>query len=86
MTLHFTSGFIKKLTKLTRKNIQLKKRFKKQLTIFQQNPRHLGLRLHKLQGTRSEQYAIWIEDDLRALVIKDGDAYIFFDLVTHDEY
>ena len=86
MTVHFTRYFRKKAAKLVKNNLKLQKRFKKQFSLFQQNPNHLGLRLHKLKGKRSEQYAIWIEGDLRALAIKDGEVYTFFDVVTHDQY
>ncbi|HYD34789.1 MAG TPA: hypothetical protein VD999_01855 [Vitreimonas sp.] len=86
MIIHFTQDFQKKVVKLVLHNDQLRKKLKKQFQLFQQNPYHLGLRLHKLKGQRSEQYAIWIDGDLRALAIKDGEVYIFFDLVTHDQY
>lgn len=86
MKLYFTASFKKKAQKLTQSNFELRQRLKKQFNLFQQNPYHLGLRLHKLKGKRSEQYAIWILGDLRALAIKDGETYTFFDLVTHDEY
>jgi mRNA-degrading endonuclease YafQ of YafQ-DinJ toxin-antitoxin module len=86
MTIHFTIGFKKKTAKLSGKNPQLLKQLKKQFKLFTQNPLHKGVRLHKLKGRRSEQYAIWIEGDLRALAFKDNNMYIFFDLVTHDQY
>ena len=34
----------------------------------------------------NEQYAIWILGDVRALAIKEKGSYVFFDLITHDEY
>ncbi len=86
MTIYFTTSFQKKASKLIEGDLQLQKKLKKQFKIFQQNPHHLGLRLHKLKGKRSEQYAIWIESNLRALAIKDEETYTFFDLVTHDQY
>jgi mRNA-degrading endonuclease YafQ of YafQ-DinJ toxin-antitoxin module len=86
MTVAFTTSFQKKAKKLIDGNPQLRKKLQKQFKMFQQNPNHLGLRLHKLQGKRSEQFAIWIEGNLRALAIKNVDTYTFFDLVTHDQY
>ena len=86
MTIYFTAAFKKKADKLSKKQEKLPTQLKKQFKLFQQNPTHLDLRLHKLRGKRTEQYAIWVLDDLRALAIKEGDTYIFFDLVTHDEY
>lgn len=86
MKLYFTADFEKKVAKLIRKYPQLKEQFKKQFSLFNRDQSHPGLRLHKLKGKRSEQYAIWILGDLRALAIKNHDEYIFFDLVTHDKY
>ena len=68
------------------KDASLRKDLAKQFPLFKANRNHPSLRLHKLIGSRSEQYAIWIRGDLRALGICDGDEFVFFDLVTHDEY
>jgi hypothetical protein len=86
MIINFTQAFKKKAAKLCQKQGKLQAQLKKQFRIFQKDPSYVGLHVHKLRGKRSQQYAIWIIDDLRALAIKDGDSYIFFDLVTHDEY
>lgn len=86
MILSFSQNFQRRLAKLVENNIALRKKFKKQIALFQENPSHIGLRLHKLKGKRSEQYAIWIDGDLRAVAVKDGDSYLFFDLVNHDQY
>jgi len=86
MKLYFTEKFQKKASKLIRKNPQLSAVLKKQFALFQKDTKHLGLRLHKLQGKRSEQYAIWILGDLRALAIRQGKDYVFFELVAHDQY
>ncbi len=86
MTFSFTDEFEKRVAKLVRKNPQLRESLKKQFAMFANNPSHLGLKLHKLKGKRSEQYAIWIAGDLRAIAVKHRGSYIFFDLVTHDEY
>lgn len=86
MTIRFSHNFLKKAKKLAHHQPNLKLRIKRQCDLFLQNPRHPGLRLHKLKGKRSVQYAIWIEGDIRALAIHDGDMFLFFDLVTHDEY
>lgn len=86
MILSFSQNFQRRLAKLVENNIALRKKFKKQIALVQENPSHIGLRLHKLKGKRSEQYAIWIDGDLRAVAVKDGDSYLFFDLVNHDQY
>lgn len=86
MIFHFTRSFEIKTRKLCEKNPRLKKDFVKQFRLFKSEPSHPSLKWHKLKGKRSEQYAMWIQGDLRALAIKDKEVYIFFDLVTHDEY
>lgn len=89
MNIELTDSFKKKIKKLTQKDPGLKTALIKQLQLFKNNPHHPSLRLHKLKGTRSEQVAIWIKGDLRALGIKSRtikDTYVFFDLITHDEY
>ena len=86
MNFHLTDSFQKKAKKLCKKDSQLKLALTRQFSIFQKNYQHPSLKLHKLKGKRSEQYAIWIKGDLRALGIKDSEMYIFFDLVTHYQY
>jgi len=89
MNIEFTDSFKKRIKKLSQKNPDLKAALIKQLELFKDNPLHPSLHLHRLKGTRSEQLAIWIKGDLRALSIKSKtvkDTYIFFDLITHDEY
>jgi mRNA-degrading endonuclease YafQ of YafQ-DinJ toxin-antitoxin module len=86
MNFSLTINFQKKAQKLCKKDSQLRKALTKQFILFKKNHLHPSLKLHKLKGKRSEQYAIWIIGDLRALGIKEGDNYIFFDLVSHDQY
>lgn len=86
MNFSLTESFQKKAKKLCQKDPQLRQALVKQFSLFQENHTHPSLKLHKLTGKRSEQYAIWIIGDLRALGIKHHEEYIFFDLVTHDEY
>jgi len=86
MNFELTDSFQKKSKRLSLKNSRLKIALAKQFKIFSQDPKHPSLKTHKLQGERSSQIAIWIISDLRALAIKSGSKYIFFDLITHDEY
>jgi mRNA-degrading endonuclease YafQ of YafQ-DinJ toxin-antitoxin module len=86
MNWQITTAFEKKAQKLCHKNPNLRQILAKQFKLFSQSPQHPSLKLHKLQGKRSFQYAIWITADLRALSVVKDDRYIFFDLVTHNEY
>lgn len=86
MNFFLTKAFQKKAQKLCNKDPKLRTELAKQFSLFQQDHQYSSLKLHKLRGKRSRQYAIWITGDLRALGIKDGSEYVFFDLVTHDQY
>lgn len=86
MNFSLTQSFQKKAQRLCKKDAQLRFALAKQFSLFQENHEHPSLKLHKLKGTRSEQYAVWIMGNLRALGIKSEDEYVFFDLVTHDQY
>lgn len=86
MNLSATPQFKRKLNKIVRKNPRLKSRFTKQTDRFKKNPRYPSLKTHKLAGNRSEQYAFWIEKDLRIVFIQIGQDVIFTDILTHDEY
>ena len=87
MNFYVTTSFEKKAKKLIKKDSQLRLILTKQFDLFQKNPQHPSLKLHKLQGKRSQQYSIWIKDNLRAISIKSEDgAYVFFDFITHDQY
>ena len=86
MTVHFSKSFLQKIAKLKKRNSKQFAILITQIDLFQQNQRHPSLKLHKLRGQRSHQYAIWIQKNLRALCVKHNDTYIFIDLVTHDQY
>ena len=82
----FTKGFKKQASKFCRKRPTLRKQLAKQFEIFSLGLHDSSIRLHKLKGKRSTHYAMWIEDDLRAIAVKDKNIYIFFELTTHDQY
>jgi len=81
-----TESFERKVRKLTKRNSRLTNRLVKQFSQFEQDPRHPSLKLHKLTGSRSTQHAIWLTGNLRAVAIKSKNVYVFFDIITHDEY
>lgn len=83
MNLAYHNNFKKRASKLIKKNPQLASRLSKQLSLLIKDQNHPSLRLHKLQGERSCQYAIRIEDDLRALLVKDKETWILVDFIKH---
>lgn len=86
MNFFLTQAFQKKAQKLCKNDSELRPQLIKQFSLFRKNHKHPSLKLHKLQGKRSQQYAIWIIGDLRAVGLKDEDGYVFFDLIKHDQY
>lgn len=81
----FSSDFVKYLQVLKRKNPKLLLKIYKQLQLFQQNPRHQSLRLHKLTGELKNSWSISIDEGFRMLYTEiDGSAY-FFKIGSHDE-
>ncbi|MEK7521351.1 MAG: plasmid stabilization protein [Patescibacteria group bacterium] len=79
---HFDKVLKRKITK----NIQLGEKVKKQMGLLKEDINHPSLKLHKLTGTRSEEYSFWIEGNLRITFILFGKGVLLTDLITHDEY
>ncbi len=80
--LKFSDEFITKVSQIKKRDRRLFLKINKQLELFQKNPKHPSLRLHKLQGNFSQVWSISVTRDFRILFsIKD--MYYFFDLGTH---
>ena len=86
MKLKSTSYFDKRLAKRLRKNAQLKKQVDKQLKLLMGDPRYPALKLQKLEGKRVQEFAIWIEGNLRITFQIIKDTIVLTDIITHDEY
>ena len=86
MTIRYTQYFEQRLRKKLQKNSQLKEKVKKQIELLTQDIRHPGLKVHKLQGKRTTQYAFWVEKNLRITFLIYSDYYLLTDIITHDEY
>ena len=86
MNLYYSDHFQKRLQKRLRKHPNLKSKLTKQLGLLQRNITHPSLKNHKLKGQHFDEYAIWIEGDLRVLFVMVEDGLLLTDLITHDEY
>lgn len=86
MKILYTSHFLRRLKKRIKNNPVLKEKISKQVGLFQQNPFHPSLKLHKLQGERIDQFSLWIEGNLRITFVRDNEDVIFTDIISHDEY
>lgn len=83
MNLHFSPELDKELKKLRRRDKTLLTKIEKKLILFQQNPQHPSLRLHKLTGSLKDMWSISIDKSIRMLYFLDGDEAHFFDIGTH---
>lgn len=86
MKIKTTVHFDKNLSKKLRKNPHLKPKLKKQISILKNNLQHPSLRLHKLSGKRTNEYAFWIEKNLRITFNVLNNTLLFTDIITHDQY
>lgn len=73
------------LTRVYAKDKKLAEKIQRQIELFESNPSHPSLRLHKLSGSMKNTWSISINVHIRLLyVMYEEDAY-FFDIGTHDE-
>lgn len=86
MRLFYSEYFKKRLKKRLNKNPGLKIRVSKQLQLLQQNPQYPSLKRHKLKGDRADEFAIWIEGDVRITFVVVEMGFLLTDILTHDEY
>jgi mRNA-degrading endonuclease YafQ of YafQ-DinJ toxin-antitoxin module len=86
MNLYYTDHFRKRLAKRVARDETLKAKVAQQLETLSRNWRHPSLKTHKLQGGRTEQYALRVEGDLRITFIRVEAGFLLTDIITHDEY
>jgi len=63
-----TQKFMKKLTKLIKKNPSLKAKISKTLKLLANDINHPSLRLHKLKGDKSNFYSVSIDMQYRIII------------------
>ncbi|PIZ65973.1 hypothetical protein CO051_06600 [Candidatus Roizmanbacteria bacterium CG_4_9_14_0_2_um_filter_39_13] len=86
MKLTYSNHFKKRLKKQLKQNPQIRSKIHRQLLFLQTDTRHPSLKMHKLKGERLDQFAIWIEGNIRiTFIIVDGVA-LLTDIIRHDEY
>lgn len=81
------SPFVQKtITQLYSKNRKLTDKIEKQITLFESNPKHPSLRLHKLTGMYNNMWSISITPSIRMVYLRiDQNTAYFVDIGTHDE-
>lgn len=64
----FSDGFWEVYRKITKNNSKLKKQIIKALKLLASDPKHRGLRAHKVTTRRfGEKWAIWVSGDIRII-------------------
>lgn len=85
----FSPSFLKKLKKIKRKQPELFFQISSQLHIFQINPKHPSLRLHKLAGGQQESWSISVSMSYRLLFYYVSEnqeiSVVFFAVGKHEE-
>jgi len=85
MHLRFSGDVENYLLKLKSKDPKTFVRVKKQIVLFETNPQHPSLRIHRLSGKLTGVWSILIGLKLRLLYfIKNGEAWGYL-IGTHDE-
>ena len=84
-TIKFSPDTSKKLQKLKLIDLKLFKRIERKLQLFQSDPKHPSLRLHKITRQVEDVFSISINKSVRMLYTNLEDKAYFFEVGTHDE-
>lgn len=85
MNVYYSKAFSRSFKKITRNNPALSAKIKEKLNLFQSNPRHLSLHLHKLQGKLAADWSISIESDIRLIFTYVEDGILLVDVGKHKD-
>lgn len=89
MTITFAPKCLKELQRIKKHNRKLFTKIEKQLVLFELNPEHPSLRLHKLSGVQQECWSISIDMSYRLLfyysLVESKQIVVFFSFGTHKE-
>ncbi len=84
-TIQFDPDLLKKLQKIKLTDSKLAKRIEKKLELFEADPKHPSLRLHKITREVKEVFSISINKSIRMLYTNLEDKVYFFEIGTHEE-
>jgi mRNA-degrading endonuclease RelE of RelBE toxin-antitoxin system len=60
---------------------EIKKKFKKQISLLKENPKHPSLKIHKLEGSEFREF--YIDDFYRCVFQQEGNIYKLYFVGTH---
>ncbi|MFA6569807.1 MAG: type II toxin-antitoxin system mRNA interferase toxin, RelE/StbE family [Bacteroidota bacterium] len=86
MTAKFSPFVQKTITQIYEKDRKLAEKIQRQILLFESNPKHPSLRLHKLSGTLDNMWSLSVTLSIRMVyrLVSKETAY-FVDIGTHDE-
>jgi addiction module RelE/StbE family toxin len=86
MKAKFSPSIQKELIKIYKQNKNLSSRIEKQISLFEENPKHPSLRTHKLISSTENIWSISINMSIRMVyILLDDDHAIFIKIGTHDQ-
>lgn len=85
MKIFVTKEFDRQFKKLLKKKPEIKQKVEYKINLFEINPQHPNLRLHKLKGKQQEDWSISIEEDLRLIFQYYPEGILLVDIGKHDE-
>ena len=60
---------------------EIKKKFKKQISLLKENPKHPSLKIHKLEGPEFREF--YVDDFYRCVFLQEGNIYKLYFVGTH---
>ena len=75
----------KEITIIWKRDRKLAEKIEKQITLFEENPNHPSLRLHKLSGSIDNMWSISITMSIRMVYIIEANYALFIKIGTHSE-
>jgi addiction module RelE/StbE family toxin len=81
----FSPGVERYLRDVKKKDNKIFALLAKQLRLFESNPHHPPLRIHKLSGKLKNTWSLFVGRRLRMIYITENNANIFIDIGTHGE-
>ncbi len=86
MKAKFSPFVQKRLTEIYKKDKKLVSKVEKQVALFESNPKHPSLRIHKLSGNLNNIWSLSINKSHRMVYkLIDKETAYFVDIGTHDE-
>lgn len=76
----------KEIIRIRQKNKKLVERIEKQIALFEENPKHPSLRIHKLTSARENMWSISITMSIRMVyILVEEDHALFVKIGTHEQ-